>query len=92
MALDKNALQKELKTALLKAAESNAKDGVSLDTAMENLANAISCAVDSFVRSAEVTVTALTGEVKVVGSPSSQQNADPLTFKGGDETHSGGLS
>lgn len=45
-----------------------------------------------FVKSAEVTVTALTGEVSVKGTAAAQQNVDPLTFKGGDSTHSGGLS
>lgn len=58
----------------------------------ESAADALANAIDAYVRGAEVTITALPNEVSVVGSPSAQANAVPLTLKGGDATHVGGLS
>ena len=58
----------------------------------ESAAEALADAIDSYVRGAEVTVTALTGEVAVQGTAAAQANVSPLTFKGGDSTHTGGLS
>lgn len=84
MALDKNGL----KTAL-KAIFSAQRDP---ETAAETAADEMADAIDTYVKGAEVTVTALTGEVSVQGSPTAQANAVPLTFKGGDATHTGGLS
>lgn len=81
MALDKSAL----KASLIAIMET---DGNTPESAAEALANAI----DTYVRGAEVTITALPNEVSVVGSPSAQANAVPLTLKGGDTTHTGGLS
>lgn len=82
MALDKSALKASL-IAIMKT------DGNTPESAAEALANAI----DTYVRGAEVTVTALPSEVAVTSAsfgPSA--NASPLTFKGGDDTHTGGLS
>lgn len=84
MALDKNGL----KTAL-KAIFSAQRDP---ETAAETAADELANAIETYVKGAEVTVTALTGEVAVQGSPTAQANVDPLTFKGGDGLHSGGLS
>ena len=81
MALNKNSL----KTALKNMFESRPQSD-------EDAAEQLSQIFYDFVKSAEVTVTALTGEVSVEGSPSAQKNVSPLTFKGGDATHSGGLS
>ena len=81
MALDKSALKESLK-AIMEA------KGNTPESAAEALADAI----DSYVRGAEVTVTALTGEVAVQGTAAAQANVSPLTFKGGDSTHTGGLS
>lgn len=81
MALDKNALKGALKNMF----ESRPADD---EAAAETLAGIIY----DFVKSAEVTITALPNEVSVVGSPSAQANAVPLTLKGGDTTHTGGLS
>ena len=81
MALDKNALKYALKNMF----ESRPADD---EAAAETLAGIIY----DFVKSAEVTITALPNEVSVVGSPSAQANAVPLTLKGGDATHTGGLS
>lgn len=81
MALDKSALKASLIAIMT-------TDGNTPESAAESLANAI----DTYVRGAEVTVTALTGEISVVGSPSEQSNAKPIQIKGGDATHTGGLS
>lgn len=81
MALDKSALKASL-IDIMKT------DGNTPESAADALANAI----DAYVRGAEVTITALPNEVSVVGSPSAQANAVPLTLKGGDATHVGGLS
>ena len=81
MALDKSAL----KASLIEIMKT---DGNTPESAADALANAI----DAYVRGAEVTITALPNEVSVVGSPSAQANAVPLTLKGGDATHNGGLS
>ncbi|WP_405343518.1 hypothetical protein [Fibrobacter sp.] len=81
MALDKSALKASLIAIMT-------TKGNTPESAAESLANAI----DTYVRGAEVTITALPNEVSVVGSPSAQANAVPLTLKGGDATHTGGLS
>ena len=81
MALDKSALKASL-IAIMKT------DGNTPESAADALANAI----ETYVKGAEVTVTALTGEVAVQGSPTAQANVAPLTFKGGDALHVGGLS
>lgn len=81
MALDKSALKASIKSIM----ESSGNDA-------ESVATALADAIDTYVRGAEVTVTALTGEVSVQGSPTAQANVAPLTFKGGDALHVGGLS
>ena len=81
MALDKNALKTALKNAFASRPSSD-----------EAAADAIANAIYDFVKGAEVTVTALTGEVQVQGTAAAQANGTPLTFKGGDSTHTGGLS
>lgn len=84
MALDKNGL----KTALKAIFSAQREPETAAETAADELANAI----ETYVKGAEVTVTALTGEVAVQGTASAQANVAPLTFKGGDLTHTGGLS
>ena len=81
MALNKSAL----KASLIEIMET---DGNTPESAADALANAI----DAYVRGAEVTITALPNEVAVEGSATAQKNVTKLTFKGGDSTHSGGLS
>lgn len=81
MALDKSALKASIKSIM----ESSGNDA-------ESVATALADAIDNYVKGAEVTVTALTGEVSVQGSPTAQANVAPLTFKGGDALHVGGLS
>lgn len=81
MALDKASLKESLK-AIMEA------KGNTPESAAEALADAI----DSYVRGAEVTITALVGEVAVESAAEALANVAPLTFKGGDSTHTGGLS
>ena len=81
MALDKSALQASLK-AIMEA------EGNTPETAAEALADAI----DTYVRGAEVTVTALPEEIKVQGTASAQMNLSAISLKGGDSSHTGGLS
>ena len=81
MALDKSALKASLK-AIMEA------KGNTPESAAEALADAI----DTYVRGAEVTVTALPEEIKVQGTASAQMNLSAISLKGGDSTHTGGLS
>lgn len=79
--LDSNALAREL--ALIFSDVEN--------TSADAKAKAIASAIDKFVRGAEVTVTAITGEIAVEGTPAAQANVVPITLKGGDVLHPGGL-
>lgn len=81
MALDKASLKAALK-AIMEA------KGNTPESAAEALADAI----DTYVRGAEVTVTALPEEIKVQGTASAQMNLSDISLKGGDTTHTGGLS
>ncbi|MBR6833843.1 MAG: hypothetical protein IKM81_10740 [Fibrobacter sp.] len=81
MALNKTTLKNALKAVFESRPSSD-----------EDAADALATAIYDFVKSAEVTITALPNEVSVVGSPTAQANAVPLTLKGGDATHTGGLS
>lgn len=80
MALNKTTLKNALKAVFESRPSSD-----------EDAADALATAIYDFVKSAEVTITALPNEV-LVGSPTAQANAVPLTLKGGDATHTGGLS
>ena len=81
MALDKTTLKNSLKAMF----ESRPEDD-------ETAAGMLADAIEAYVKGAEVTVTALTGEVAVQGTATAQANVAPLTFKGGDALHVGGLS
>lgn len=76
MALNLTQFKADLKAALLKAQVKNQKNGVTIDTAMENLANEIATEVDKYIKTAtvktEVDVTSVNTTVAVV-------NATPLT-------------
>lgn len=81
MALDKNALKTTLEGIFSKK-----------NSAAE-AAQQIADAIDTYVKTATVTITALPSEVSVI-SPTAgpSANATALTLKGGDATHTGGLS
>ena len=81
MALDKSTLKNSLKSIM-----------ESQGNTPESVAEALANAIDTYVKGAVVTVTALPSDVAVEGSPSAQVNVSTLTFKGGDAIHIGGLS
>ena len=81
MALDKSALKASIKSIM----ESSGNDAESVATALAN-------AIDTYVRGAEVTVTALPEEIQVQGTASAQMNMSTISLKGGDSAHTGGLS
>ena len=80
MALNLAKFKTDLKTALLAAQEKNQKDGVSVDTALGNLADEIATQVDAYIKTATVSTT-------VTGACATP--AGPGTIEG---TGSGGLS
>lgn len=82
MALDKDTLKSDLKTAIVSAANSNAQDGVVLSDAIDRIAEAIAGAVDNYVKTAKVTVTAQPGTIAVQGSPTDQSNVVPIQIEG----------
>ena len=69
--LDKDALKNELKTIM--QTEGNDADSV---------ANALANAIDAYVKSAKVTVTAPIGAIAVQGSPTAQSNVAPISIEG----------
>lgn len=92
MALNLSDFKSKLKKALEDIDSANNKDGVEKTTALKNAADNLAIAIDAYIRTAEVTVTALPSEISVVGSATAQANAQPIQLKGGDATHTGGLS
>ena len=92
MALDIDSFKTALSTAFKEAAALNDKDNVAKDKALENIGEKLAVAIGAYIKTAEVTVTALPSEVSVTGSMGPSANATALVFKGGDTTHSGGLS
>lgn len=82
MALDKNGLE----TALKAIFEADGNDAESVATAMAD-------AIDTYVKTATVTITAQPSEVSVTSpTAGASANASALTLVGGDSTHEGGLS
>lgn len=69
--LDKDALKNALKTIMQ-------TEGNDADSAANALANAI----DAYVKSAKVTVTAPIGAIAVQGSPTAQSNVAPISIEG----------
>ena len=80
MALNLTKFKEDLKTALLKAQAKNQKDGVSVDTAMGNLADEIAAQVDAYIKTATVSTT-------VTGTCATPSGAGTIQGSG-----SGGLS
>ena len=84
MALNLTQFKEDLKTALLKAQAKNQKDGVTIDTAMENLANEIATEVDKYIRSGtvktQVDVTSVT--TTVTGTCSTPAGAGTIAGRG----------
>lgn len=80
MALNLTKFKEDLKTALLKAQAKNQKDGVSVDTALGNLADEIATQVDAYIKTATVSTT-------VTGTCATPAGAGTIQGSG-----SGGLS
>lgn len=86
MALDLETFKIDLKASLKGAAESNkALTGddldTMLDTAMQNLADAIATEVDKYIKT--LTLTIATGLVQVEGTAVAQSNVVPIVVDGG---------
>ena len=86
MALDLETFKTDLKASLKGAAESNkALTGddlnTMLDTAMQNLADAIATEVDKYIKT--LTITIATGLVQVEGTAVAQSNVVPIVVDGG---------
>lgn len=82
MALSKDSLKQSLYSEILSVAKSNTKENESMESCVDRLAEAIASVVDSYVRSADVTVIADVGTINVAGSPTNQSNAVPITIEG----------
>lgn len=92
MALNLIKFKSDLKAALKRAQQKNQQDGVESDEALQNMADEMAAAIDSYLKTATVKVTAITGEIAVQGSPTAQANVAPITLTGNDPLHLGGLS
>lgn len=81
MALVLKTFEKSLTDKLIAAAKKNSKDGVTLESAMGELAKAIAGEVDAYIKN--MTITIASGLVQVQGSPSAQSNVVPIVIEGG---------
>lgn len=84
MALNKSTLNSDLK-ARLKAAFilNGSPDEETANFVAENISSAIAESVDAYVRTALVSVTAITGQIAVSGTATAQSNIIPITIEGG---------
>lgn len=81
MALDLTKFKSDLKNDLKTAAEANSKNDVTLDQALERLANVVADNVDAYIKA--MTITIASGLVQVQGSPSAQTNVSPIVIENG---------
>lgn len=81
MALNLTKFKSDLKKDLKTAAEANSKNDVTLDQALERLANVVADNVDAYIKT--MTITIASGLVQVQGSPSAQTNAAPIIITNG---------
>lgn len=81
MALNLTKFKSDLKNDLKTAAEANSKNDVTLDQALERLANVVADNVDAYIRT--MTITIASSLVQVQGSPSAQTNAAPIVITNG---------
>lgn len=84
MSLNLTQFKADLKTALLRAQSKNQVDGMSIDTAMENLADEIATEVDKYIRSGtvktQVDVTSVS--TTVTGTCATPAGAGTITGSG----------
>lgn len=81
MALNLTKFKSDLKKDLKTAAEANSKNDVTLDQALERLANVVADKVDAYIKT--MTITIASELVQVQGSPSAQTNAAPIVITNG---------
>ena len=81
MALNLTKFKSDLKNDLKTAAEANSKNDVTLDQALERLANVVADNVDTYIKT--MTITIASELVQVQGSPSAQANAAPIVIENG---------
>lgn len=81
MALVLQTFENSLTEKLVAAAKKNSKDGVTLESAMGELAKAIAGEVDAYIKT--MTITIASGLVQVQGSPSAQANVAPIVIENG---------
>lgn len=81
MALNLTKFKSDLKKDLKTAAEANSKNDVTLNQALERLANVVADNVDAYIKT--MTITIASGLVQVQGSPSAQTNAAPIVITNG---------
>lgn len=81
MALNLAKFKTDLGTALKEAAALNDKDNVAKETALQNVANKLAEKIDSYIKTATVSVTVSSG-IAVQVTPSSGQGATTATGSG----------
>ena len=95
MALDKTTLTSSLENAFLANLNASNADATAQQNA-QNQANAmavaIANAIDTYVKSGTVTVTATSGQIVVVGSATTQNNASPIQITGNPTASTGGIT
>ena len=81
MALNLAKFKTDLGTALKEAAALNDKDNVAKETALQNVANKLAEKIDSYIKTATVSVTVSSG-IAVQVTPSSGQGSTTATGSG----------
>jgi len=79
MSLDKASLKSSLKSAFTSLQNSQ---NLEPDSSADVIATAIAQAIDTFIKSGTVKVTADTGLISVTGSATAQKNPSPITIEG----------
>jgi predicted RNA-binding protein with PUA domain len=95
MALDKTTLTSSIKNAFLANLNASNADATAQQNAQNQanaMATAIADAIDTYVKSGTVTVTATSGQIVVVGTASTQNNASPIQITGNPGSSTGGIT
>lgn len=84
MALVLKTFEENLTSKLVEAANKNNKEGVTLEAAMGELAKAIAWEVDAYIKTARITIAALSIVTsQTTTSPSPQSNPNPVIIDNG---------
>lgn len=79
-------------TASLKAELKRIFDDTNPDKTTKDAADAIADALETWIKTATVQVTATSGSIVVAGSATTQANADPIQISGSPSASTGGIS